>query len=311
MKTKYWIAFAAALSGLAAAYVERKISVDWWVVLDQPFRLLGRGLRTLSLSGFWGNAASWLLTALLCALPMLLLCKGERGREDWLVAGMVPVLFAMVYYSVNPTQLNELTRIIFPLAALCTALAMLLCWYILRALRRLEALPAQQLAKAFSLLLAVCAVLMAFAAAYGPMRELLAWGSDIVAGSGPISRSRHLTGVMLTVVTGLKVGRDVLTAWTLLLGARLAEKLGDLRFDEETVALCGETAKKCVWVVKRSMFICVGLNLAQLVLLDQLQQSSFNLELPLFTLALSAALFLLCRCLQRGRELQDDSESII
>ena len=27
--------------------------------------------------------------------------------------------------------------------------------------------------------------------------------------------------------------------------------------------------------------------------------------------ALSAALFLLCRCLQRGRELQDDSESII
>lgn len=263
------------------------------------------------MSGLWGNAASWLLTALLCALLMLLLCKRERGREDWLVAGMAPVLFVMVYYSVNPTQLNELARIIFPLAALCTALAMLFCWCILRALRRLETLSAQQLANAFSLLLAACAVLMAFAAACGSMGELLAWGSDIAAGSGLISRSRHLTAVMLTVATGLKVGRDVLTVWTLLLGARLAERLGDLRFDEETVALCAETAKQCALVVKRSMLICVGLNLSQLVLLDQLQQSSFNLELPLLTLALSAALFLLCRCLQRGRELQDDSESII
>ena len=55
----------------------------------------------------------------------------------------------------------------------------------------------------------------------------------------------------------------------------------------------------------------MGANLLQLLMMGRLLNSHFSISLPLFPLLLSAALFLLCRCLQRGKELQDDSDSII
>ena len=57
--------------------------------------------------------------------------------------------------------------------------------------------------------------------------------------------------------------------------------------------------------------LAVSGNLIQLVLLEQMHNTYFSLAMPLVSLMLSAGLMLLCRCLQRGRELQEDSDSII
>ena len=59
------------------------------------------------------------------------------------------------------------------------------------------------------------------------------------------------------------------------------------------------------------MALAVSANLLQLLLLPLLHAVRPALSLPLVSLALSAGLMLLCRCLQRGRELQEDSDSII
>ena len=48
-----------------------------------------------------------------------------------------------------------------------------------------------------------------------------------------------------------------------------------------------------------------------LVLLEQLHATHFSLTMPLVSLMLSVGLMLLCRLLQRGQELQKDSDSII
>ena len=44
---------------------------------------------------------------------------------------------------------------------------------------------------------------------------------------------------------------------------------------------------------------------------DYLLGVEISLDMPLIPLILSAALYLLCRCVQRGRELQEDNDSII
>ena len=49
----------------------------------------------------------------------------------------------------------------------------------------------------------------------------------------------------------------------------------------------------------------------KLALVGVIPQVQFSLDLPLLPLTLTAALYLLCRCVQRGRELQEDNDSII
>ena len=77
------------------------------------------------------------------------------------------------------------------------------------------------------------------------------------------------------------------------------------------MALCAQTAKNCRWIALLTVGLTVVTNLLQLMLLNCLHDSSFLVEFPLFSLSLSTGLFLLCRCLQRGEELQMDNESII
>ena len=94
-------------------------------------------------------------------------------------------------------------------------------------------------------------------------------------------------------------------------GAELAGALGDLTFSDQIVALCQRTAQSCRKVAAATMLVAVFTNLLQLVLLGVLRSSYFNVIIPIIPLVLSVALYLLCRWLQRGRELQDDSDSII
>ena len=49
----------------------------------------------------------------------------------------------------------------------------------------------------------------------------------------------------------------------------------------------------------------------QLMLFSSLTSTSFHLELNLLPLALTAALYLLCRWFQQGRALKADNDSII
>jgi len=326
----------AGLAGCALALLARLGRADGApAALVLPFRALGDGLRRLSLSGFGGNLAAWLIVAAICALPLLLLALARRRRgaapEDWLLWLAVPELFALLWFLVNPTRLGgpsfpaDLAAGFYPLAVGGTLLSTLLAWLTLGLLRGLEGAPEARLAAAFRPLLTVCALLLAFGAAYGRTAELAGLWSSVTGGNtapddtlfaalgggGPISAPLELTLEVLVLLALLRFIPDLLAALTLLWGARLAGALGRAAFGEEAVALCGETAARCRRVARATVLLALGINLLQLLLFPYLYNSSFSVDLPLFSLALSAGLYLLCRCLQRGRDLQEDSDSII
>ena len=96
-----------------------------------------------------------------------------------------------------------------------------------------------------------------------------------------------------------------------LWGARLARALEREPFGAETVELCRITAERCRRTAQCAILLCVGGNLLQLLLLPQLRKVSFTMTLPLVSVALSAALFLLCRYFQQGKAIHDDNQSII
>ena len=120
-----------------------------------------------------------------------------------------------------------------------------------------------------------------------------------------------LTVVVLAIAAVLTLIPDLLAALTLTWGADLAEALGDTTFTREAVLLCQRTADRCRTVAVATMLIAVVTNLLQLLLLGVLRSAFYSVTVPVIPLVLSVALYLLCRCLRRGKELQDDSDSII
>ena len=308
---KTWLAaFALALLGIALAVAENTLTFNFWELFTAPFTLLGSGLRSLSLSGFAGNLAAWAVTLAVAALPLLLMRKKGWKWENLLLFAAAWAMFAMVFYAVNPGMLDSLLSIFYPIAALCTALSLMVGWWVLRLVGRMEKAGPEALAKALSILLTICALILAFRCAYGPMTEILA-AEERFMGGDYMGRSRAVSIVVFLGVSSMRIGLNILTAQLMLLGAGLSRELGRMEFDAQAVEVCQNTARDCAKVARRTVEASAVINLLQLVVIGELYDSNFRLELPLLTLALAAGLYLLCRFLEQGHELQLDSDSII
>ena len=97
----------------------------------------------------------------------------------------------------------------------------------------------------------------------------------------------------------------------LLWGSDLARIMVHEPFEAESLAQCEKTARGCRQVIQTTVLLSLGCNLFQLMVSSLLTSQEYSLSLPLSTLALAAALFLLCRCIQQGKALLDDNRSII
>ena len=312
MKKKLWMLTGGAILGLLAALAGGLLSAKvGWSTMNDPLLSVGRGLRALSLSGFGGDLLAWLVVLLVSGAPLLLLIRiGKKGRgmEDLLLGLMAPVIFCWLFYLANPTQLGETAAQIFPLAGGCTVLSMGAAWLVLKLLRGLDGAPTQRLAAAFGALLSGCALLCAFSVAYGGAAGVAAQWAQVVEGN------TDLGGLTLPVLIALGVldhAPGLLVAVTMVWGSELASVLGGGTFDQAGAELCGRVALACKTAAQATVTLTVFANLLQLALVGELLSASFSITLPLFSLAASAGLFLLCRCLQRGAVLQEDNDSII
>ena len=301
----------AAGAGVLLALLRRSAGVtDFSLPLLSGF---GRWLRALSLQSAGGNGLAWGIVLVLALLPLALLFplrrRGGWAWEDVLLPLLSVLLFALCYYLVNPSLLPAMTGKFFPMACAGTILSTGAAWIAFRLLRALAASPTQRLAAAVRPLLILWATLMSFGASFTQTATFLARRAEVI--SGNTAGGFGLTVFVLAVIAVLALLPDLLAALTLTWGAELASALGGPTFSAQTVELCRRTARSCRAVAIATMLIAVVTNLLQLLLLGLLRSSYYSVIIPVVPLALSVALYLLCRCLQRGQELQDDSDSII
>ncbi len=310
-------ALAGALLGLAGQTADPNGLMD---LLSAP----GQGLRELSLSGPWSNLAAWAITLAITLLPLLLLVlpksRGPLVWEDWLLPITGVVGFCMVFFSVNPTLLPLILPQVWPFASLCVYCSLPVAWLVLRVLRRLEEQEADRLAGVLRVLLWACALLAAFGAAYSRIGNFTAQASQALSGAaGPElfgmadSTADAVTGGLILQFLLLlpPLAADLFTAFLLAHAALLTTVLKDGLFSQEAVERCNITARFCRQTVVWSALLTVLKNLLQLTFLAFPLQSQFRVYIPLSSLVLAAALYLLCRCLQQGKALQEDNQSII
>lgn len=286
----------------------------------------GAWLRQLSLSGAGGNVLAWALVLLVSCLPLLLLVLPRgRGRwhgEDLLLPGCALLFLVLAFCLVNPTwQPSPIFPEVWMLAAFGIWGMGLVSWLVLRLLRGLEEGTMEKVSAVLRVLLVGCAALLVFAAALhgsravaaavdGPAPEQIAMGQLITG--GPFDRVMSAGSLWLTAVLALaELVPNLLAAWVLLLAADLTDALALGPFSGESAARCAATARRCRLAIQLTLALALGGNLVKLALVGVIPQVQFSLDLPLRPLTLAAALYLLCRCIQRGKELQEDNDSII
>ena len=279
--------FFAALAGVLIPLIP---TVQAAGALTAPIELAGGLLRELSLSGPGGNILAWVLVFLAAGLPLLLLVlppnRGRRHWEDALLPISSLLLIVLIFCAVNPSYLGG-----FFISMRLTAAA------------------------------AVWVSLLVFAAAVrgsGAVMEIndsqQDWTLFLAVASVP--EPSGLTGDQaLNIALALPLVElipDLLGAWMLLLAADLTAALARDPFGEESVRRCVTTARRSRRAIQVTLVLTLAVNLVKLIRYDYLiSEVKVSLDLPLIPLTLSAALYLLCRCIQRGKELQEDNDSII
>lgn len=310
---------------LAGALIPLIPTVQVAGALTAPIELAGGLLRELSLSGPGGNVLAWAIVLLAAGLPLLLLVlppnRGRRHWEDIFLPASSLLLIGLAFCAVNPSYLDRFFGSTLLIAAAVIWVSLLVFWGVLRLLRGMEEAPLERLSGVLRILLVGCAALLVFAAASrvsGAIVEINNLQQDwtLFLAVASVPEPSGLTGDQaLNIALALPLVElipDLLGAWMLLLAADLTTALARDPFGEESVGRCVTTARWSRLAIQATLVLALGVNLVKLARYDSLiTEVKVSLDLPLIPLILSAALYLLCRCVQRGRELQEDNDSII
>ena len=312
--------FFAALAGALIPLIP---TVQVAGALTAPIELAGGLLRELSLSGPGGNVLAWAIVLLAAGLPLLLLVlppnRGRRHWEDIFLPASSLLLIGLAFCAVNPSYLDRLFGSTLLIAAAVIWVSLLVFWGVLRLLRGMEEAPLEKLSGVLRILLVGCAALLVFAAAVrgsGAVMEIndsqQDWTLFLAVVSVPEPTGLTADQFFVLALPLLELIPDLLGAWMLLLAADLTTALARDPFGEESVGRCVTTARWSRLAIQATLVLALGVNLVKLARYDSLiTEVKVSLDLPLIPLILSAALYLLCRCVQRGRELQEDNDSII
>lgn len=276
-----------------------------------PVNALGQALRGLSLSGTGGNAAAWAITlvvSLLPLIPFLLLRRKRKAVEDWVLLLLIPQIFALLYYAVNPTLIDSMAAPFLPVGQLGVILATAVTWLVLAFLRALAEAPGERLAAAVGVLLTGCALLLAFVAG---ANQAAAWRSAADSVRSGNTGDVSFTLIMLAVLGVLRAAPYLLGAAALLWGGRLVEAVGREPFSQDAAQLCDRTALACRMAAEAAVILALTVNLLQLMAFSLLVKVDFQVELNLLPLALAGAMFLLSRWMRQGLALREDNDSII
>lgn len=192
---------AEALACVLLVVAKVPLAVSFLGAMAFPFEQIGLWLRSLSLSGWQGNAAAAVIYALISLTPLgALLALRKRRKlyaEDGLLALLCAALFAVLYLMINPGLMGRMTGTDLLLPGWKMVLGVLIYsllfgYAVLRALRLFCSSNMWQLQHYMAAMLGVLNVIFVFAAFGLSLNKLI----DSVAALRVGNRgNEHLLGV--------------------------------------------------------------------------------------------------------------------
>lgn len=285
-----------------------------------PFQQIGRGLQALSLSGGAGNVIAIPLYVAVSLIPMGVLFLLKRRRElvgeDALLVFLSLLLFATLYYAVNPGLLPapyglETSAYLYQSLFGGAVYALVFCYLAFRALRLFTGKGRERLQDYLAILLRVLAIGFVFVAFGSCFHGLLGDISALQAGNVGNEDTLGVSYVFLALrwlVTALSYVLDLVVT---LAALDLLAAMKENRYSEVTVEAGHKVSHLCVVSLKITLLATVLLNLLQLMALKLLLTVEIQVVVPVLSVAFVLAVLLLTRFVAENRQLKADNDLFI
>lgn len=281
-----------------------------------PFEQIALGLRSLSLSGQFGNAIAILLYAVFCLLPVTLLPIIRRKRrlvlEDALLPLLSLVLFAVVYLMINPGIIRTPASTVAVKAFLGTvAWSVIAKYFLLRVFRLFYTADVTMLQKYMAVLLYVLAALfvaIAFGVCFGDFLNTIRALRD---GNKGTENGLWVSYIFLGLQYLVNALPYVLDAWVVFAGIRLLTELQANRYSQAAVDAAQNLSQRCCKALIIIVVTSVGFNLLQLAFVNSLRVISATVQVPIPSIAFLLAVLLLAQYIGENKQLKEDNDLIV
>ena len=308
MKKDKLILFLVAALSMVLAFVPG-VGNGIFGLLALPFTALGWVLRTLSLSGSIGNAASLLLFGLVCLIPVGFWWRSKRQTEDWLLVLLSGVMAVVLYFMVNPNMRGELMQnevgdVIYSFPVWGT----LTVWGMLKLLYSGKWVLEKNIYRALRIFLLLCAsscLIDCFGTRLaGLISQMKLYNTAYGYQTAPTVLFLLLDYLAETVEDGL-------CALVLYKGVELLDRLEEDPFSAECVQTAGHVSQWCRRTLTITCLTGLGLNMAQLLMTPVLQNVRLELRIPVMGMAVSFTILAVTKLLVRGKALKDDNDLFV
>ena len=284
--------------------------------LQFPFVQIGALLRTLSLSGFVGNIAAWVIFLLLCAVPtvcyMLLTRSKQVVKADCLLLLLTAILAVVLYKAVNPYGFfladSETGLQIVQGQYGAVVYVTLIGWLILRTVGSFSAADEATLYKALAVflkLLGIVFVMAAFGGCFGAVLQDL----EVLRAGNQNSGSLLLTELFIVLRCITDALPHLLNTVTVFIGLELLSAFTEN--SNNTAAYAEHLAKWCGTTLICTAIAGIGFHMAQMLFVGSLRDLDVSVRLPIGSVAFLLICFIVSRIIAENKALRDDNDLFI
>ena len=311
MKNKFLLAALGAEALLCVLFCALGGSAD--AVLSFPLAPIGGWLRRLSLSGSLGNGLATAIYVILCLFPAALFLfrrmKGKRYPEDLLLLAASAAQFYSLYLLINPA-LAEARYSLMAKPALNGLVWVLIAAWLVLVLLRLAFEDKRGAEKCGKLILFALAAVYVFCLFYQYPAEA-AGEIRALNEANTVHTGLGLSWFVIVLRTLAAAIPCALSLFALYLSRLLLDRATEDRYSEQTLTLSGRLARFCRAALTADVLLCAGVYLLQIVLAPKLRSISFDVKLPVSSVAVALAALLLSRLLGEGKQLKEDNDLFV
>ncbi|MBE6568972.1 MAG: hypothetical protein E7658_01980 [Ruminococcaceae bacterium] len=277
-----------------------------------PFEQIGLGLRSLALTGKFGNGAAFVLWTFIGLLPLypVLRHAGDKSRraEHIMLVLLAVVQFVVLYAMINPGLLTrfavfdvpELTGVMKALCG-CTVWSLIVCVLVLRLVRMFRAGEKGQLFIYMKRILCVLCILFTGAMALEISRTIVVL-TDAANGLGIFHAVLRCAAWVMPYVMDIAVTLAV---------SGLLDALTDEN-KAEAIVPCAQRLSSFACRALTLVTVCGAVyNIIELCLSRWLTDLQVQLDIPVVSLAFVLGILLVSRLVIENKKLSDDNDLFI
>ena len=287
-------------------------------IIAFPFEQIGWVLREMSLSGAVENVAAIIIYIIISLIPCgiwwLLRKKGKGAGEDKFLPLISVLLFAVIYYMINPGLLAVSSYGGGKILLGGTFYSVLFGYLVLRILKKFVSADAVQLKKWLRMLAYIVAVLfvyMVFGNRFGTLVDSIRNVNQANSGFSGMSSGLEITYIFLILQFVVDAIPYILDIFIILTAIKVLDELLSDPYSDVAVSASERLGNLCVKALVITVISEIVFHLLQLVFSGSIRQINVVVSIPVFSMAFILAVLLTVRYIRENQRLKRENDLFI